>query len=523
MEPVRRRSNIGHSLILIAKAARQHHRRRLGVKALVDITSFFDSSSIEKGHDVKDGGHFKLVLSGKNPGMAGGPTDDESGTRPLGRCSVFYYGVGHMLNDVTSACWFTYLLVFLTDIGLPPRDAAVVMLSGQIADGFTTIFAGELIDRYGHFKVWHAAGSVLVAVSFSSVFGGCLSCKIVGSNSSSMQTIGYSFFAAIFNVGWAATQVSHMSMVNCITLNSTSRVVLASCRNAFAMIANLSLYAVAFVVFQINSSGSVIDVENQYRWIAYSSIFIGCCFVGVFHLGTAEPRLKREAREKGHARISWTYWFKKLLYYQVALVYVLTRLITNVSQAFLAFYVINDLQMAQSSKAVVPAVIYICSFVVSILLQEITWDGWRLKAFYSTGGLLWIVSGSVILFLPSSMNAFMYILSIVIGVANALMMVSGVSMQSFLVGEDLNGCAFVYGSLSFLDKILCGLALSVLESYQSSVPQVRSCHHLHSFFSITRYGLGLVPAFSAFLGLLVTLRMKLPEPHITPLIQPLLE
>ena len=29
---------------------------------------------------------------------------------------------------------------------------------------------------------------------------------------------------------------------------------------------------------------------EQYRWIAYISIAIGCCFVGVFHLGTQEPR-----------------------------------------------------------------------------------------------------------------------------------------------------------------------------------------------------------------------------------------
>ncbi|KAL8062172.1 hypothetical protein ABFX02_02G129900 [Erythranthe guttata] len=444
---------------------------------------------------------------------------DES---PLGRCSVLYYGVGHMLNDITSACWFTYLLVFLTDIGLPPRDAAIVMLAGQVADGFTTVFAGELIDRYGRFKVWHGAGSVLVAVSFSSVFGGCLPCKILGSYSSSMRTVSYSFFAAVFNIGWAATQVSHMSMVNCITLNSTSRVVLASCRNAFTMIANLSVYAVAFVVFNINTKGSIIDVENQYRWIAYSSILIGCCFVVIFHLGTAEPRLKREAREKGHARISWTYWFNKLLYYQVAIVYVLTRLVTNVSQAFLAFYTINDLQMTQSSKALVPAVIYICSFIVSVLLQEITWNRNRVKAFYSCGGLLWMISGAGILFLPISMNYFMYVLSIVIGVANALIMVSGVSMQSFLVGDDLNGCAFVYGSLSFMDKILCGLALSVLESYQSSTEEVRNCHRPNFSLSVTRFGLGLVPAICALIGVLVTLTMKLPEPALVPLMEPLL-
>ncbi|KZV21785.1 major facilitator superfamily domain-containing protein 12 [Dorcoceras hygrometricum] len=449
--------------------------------------------------------------------MAGGNTEEESFVNPLGRCSIFYYGVGHMLNDITSACWFTYLLVFLTDIGLPPSDAAIVMLSGQIADGFTTIFAGELIDRYGHFKLWHCAGSILVAVSFSSVFGGCLPCKIIGSSSLSFETMSYSFFAAVFNVGWAATQVSHMSMVNCITLNSTSRAVLASCRNAFTMLANLSLYVVAFVVFNIDTIRSGINVENQYRWIAFLSIFIGCCFVGIFHFGTEEPRLKREAREKGHARVSWAHWFNKVLYYQVALVYVLTRLVTNVSQAFLAFFVINDLKMIQSSKAVVPAVIYISSFLISVLLQEITWTGQRSRVLYSAGGLLWIISGAGILFLPSSMSSFIYILSVVIGVANALMMVSGVSMQSFLVGRDLNGCAFVYGSLSFMDKILCGLALCILESYQSSTPGVSNDYHPSFQFSVTRYGLGLFPAICSLAGVLVTLCMKLPDPSFTPL------
>ncbi|KAI9156263.1 hypothetical protein LWI28_003197 [Acer negundo] len=126
--------------------------------------------------------------------------DDESFTKPLGRRSVTYYGTGHMLNDITAACWFTYLLLFLTDIGLSPRAAAAVMLSGQIADAFATIFTGELIDRFGHFKIWHGAGSVLVAVSFSSVFGGCMPCTILGTSSVTVETISYCVFAAIFNV-----------------------------------------------------------------------------------------------------------------------------------------------------------------------------------------------------------------------------------------------------------------------------------------------------------------------------------
>ncbi len=53
--------------------------------------------------------------------MVGMGDDEELPTQPPGRLSVFYYGAGHMLNDITAACWFTYLLLFLTDIGLSHR------------------------------------------------------------------------------------------------------------------------------------------------------------------------------------------------------------------------------------------------------------------------------------------------------------------------------------------------------------------------------------------------------------------
>ncbi|CAJ2659019.1 unnamed protein product [Trifolium pratense] len=437
--------------------------------------------------------------------------EDVAFTKALGRGPIFYYGMGHMLNDITAACWFTYLLLFLMDIGFSPRNAAIVMLSGQVADGFATVFVGELIDRFGHFKIWHGAGSILVAISFSSVFGGCLPCTIFTSDSVAFETVSYSVFAAIFNLGWAATQVSHMSMVSCITLNSTSRVALASCRNAFTMVANLSLYGIALLVFSVVNGKTFANVKNQYRWIAYVSIFIGCCFVGIFHLATKEPRLQMDVHGRARGRISWAYWFKRVLYYQVALIYLLTRLIVNVSQAYLAFYVINDLQMDQSAKALVPAIIYISCFIVSIALQEIAWNSKLLKAYFSTGCILWIFCGAVIMLLTKHMSYAMYIVSVFIGIANALMMVTGVSMQNFLIGENLNGCAFVVGSLSFLDKMSCGIALYILQSYQNLSPQLLVNHHQFPP-SITRVGLGLVPAICALLGVIVTLTMDFHHP-----------
>ncbi|KAH0887405.1 hypothetical protein HID58_063501 [Brassica napus] len=435
-----------------------------------------------------------------------GESEDVSFTKPLGRLSVFYYGVGHMLNDITASCWFTYLLLFLTQIGLSPRDAAIVMLSGQVADGFATVFVGELIDRFGHFKIWHTAGSLLVAISFSSVFGGCLPCTILHSNSLTLETLSYSMFAAIFNIGWAATQVSHMAMVNYITLNSTSRVALTSSRNAFSMVANLALYAIALVVFGVSKADTKENTESQYRWIAYSCITVGCCFVVVFLMGTKEPRLRITLRETNRARIPWAYWFRKILYYQVAMVYLLTRLVLNVSQAYLAFFVIDDLQMAQSAKAL-----------------EIPWNGKRLKAYYCAGGIIWMFCGVSVLFLPRSINSFMYAVSVFIGIANALILVTAISMQSVLVGSVLGGCAFVCGSLSFLDKMSCGIALYVLQSHKSGTSPEVVVNSTHSFdFSVTRYGLGLVPAVCSFIGVVVTYFMELDGTIVKPLCQPLL-
>jgi len=61
------------------------------------------------------------------------------------------------------------------------------------------------IDRFGHFKLWHlgapcARRSPLVRLR------GCLVCSLANSSSTGLQAVSYSAFAAIFNVGWAATQ-----------------------------------------------------------------------------------------------------------------------------------------------------------------------------------------------------------------------------------------------------------------------------------------------------------------------------
>ncbi|KAK4738360.1 hypothetical protein R3W88_002057 [Solanum pinnatisectum] len=479
--------------------------------------------------------------------MIGSNVENEE-EKPLGRWSVLAYGVGHVLNDITSTYWNTYLLLYLTSIGMPSKQVAALAITGQFTDATMTIIAGELIDRFGHFKIWHAVGAVLVSAAFSSFYWGvCVPCKIIGIDTPLLQMIGYYMFDILFSGGWSCTQLSHMAMVNGLTLDQTSRVACVSCRNAFTMVSSLIVYGIGFFIF--NSSVKQVEIKEQYHLLATITVLIGCFFVIIFHLGTKEPRVKQVSHKTNPCGSSWKRWLKNGLYYKVACMYVLTRVVTNISQVFLSLYVISDLHMSQSSKALVPAIIYLCSFITSILLQELEWSNHRLKAIFSVGGLLWLFCSAVVLSLPINMNVFMYILSIVIGIANAFMMVTSVGMESELVDKEVEGSAFVYGSLGFVEKVLCGVMLYILESYESKlylsftsnvcISRMKfkslnetlhtyagvtpaACNPAYPCFTVTRFSLGFIPGVAALAGVIVTCFTKFRTSHPEPLAEPLL-
>uniref|UniRef100_A0A8R7VC99 Uncharacterized protein n=1 Tax=Triticum urartu TaxID=4572 RepID=A0A8R7VC99_TRIUA len=93
------------------------------------------------------------------------------------------------------------------------------------------------------------------------------------------------------------------------------------------------------------------------------------------------------------------------------------------------------------------------------------------------------------------------------GAASALVMVTTIGLESSLIGEDHNGCAFVYGFLSFLDKKSCRVALFVLESYGVA----SSCGEARGLNTVSRYGTGLIPVCFAILTLVVTSILRLQD------------
>lgn len=77
------------------------------------------------------------------------------------------FSIGHFYNDLCSAMWFTYLLIFFTNVvGLSNSSAGYLLLLGQVIDAVATPFLGYESDAregfygYGKRKSWHLLGEL---------------------------------------------------------------------------------------------------------------------------------------------------------------------------------------------------------------------------------------------------------------------------------------------------------------------------------------------------------------------------
>lgn len=87
----------------------------------------------------------------------------------------------------------------------------------------TPIF-GILIDKYNKKKFWHIIGSVLVAISFPTIFGSFFQ-SLTG-----LSMLLYILSIIIFQTGWAAVQISHLSMIPMLTRSPLLRADLTAIR-----------------------------------------------------------------------------------------------------------------------------------------------------------------------------------------------------------------------------------------------------------------------------------------------------
>lgn len=143
------------------------------------------------------------------------------------------FGTGHVLPVLGAAMWFAYNVTFFTKVlKLPPKSAGTIILIGQVAGAISTPFIGVWSDQSrckypGRRKVFHLVGVLSVALSFFFIWHECLGCQYAPPD---YQVVYFASFAAVFQFGWAAVQVSQLSLIPELATEKSIKVELNSIR-----------------------------------------------------------------------------------------------------------------------------------------------------------------------------------------------------------------------------------------------------------------------------------------------------
>lgn len=404
--------------------------------------------------------------------------------RSLPLCRRLSYAVGHFLNDLCASMWFTYLLVFYHDVlGFQNTYAGVLLLVGQIADGICTPLIGYESDRtpgcgnYGKRKTWHLVGTLSVALSFSFIFNQCLGCSSLTPQWASL--LFFVPFIVVFQFGWAAVQISHLSLIPELVRCEHAKVELTAYRYAFTVVANITVYGVAYLLFHLQS-GQEADMDvlgpadiPVFRNLSLIVLGIGLVFSLLFHLGTSESRSTPEGdgehspllatrRTTLSELLQWKCWLRQPSFYQVALLYMSTRLMVNLSQTYISMYLINTLGLDKKFIATIPLVMYLSGFLSSFIMKPVSkLIGKSLTYFV---GLLMILAFSYWVLVDKFMGERVYGAAVLLGAGSATVLVISLAMTAELISDQTQSGAFVYGAMSFTDKVANGLAVMVIQS-----------------------------------------------------------
>ncbi len=188
--------------------------------------------------------------------------------------NIYAYSVGHVLNDLTATCWFSFLLYYLTDIiMIDKQKAGWVMLSGQLFDGLATPLVGILSDKFnsriGRRTPWYIFGTFGVIICFSMIFQQCTMCKN-SNNPELWEMVYYITLPSLFNIAWASVQVSHMSLLPSISINRKNRDHMVRLRTAYTFSSQMVCLLLSFIIFYL--------VEDKY--LQYSLLSLICVALG---------------------------------------------------------------------------------------------------------------------------------------------------------------------------------------------------------------------------------------------------
>lgn len=414
------------------------------------------------------------------------------------------YALGHIFNDLAAAMWFSYTLIYLQRVALlKPIVAGALLLLGQIIDAVMTPIFGFLVDRYCKKKIWHVVGSVMVTLSFPVIFGGFVS--------SSTTTAMFVYVASItiFQTGWAAVQISHLSMIPSLTNSALARTDLTAIRYSAQVAAAVIAFVVTWIILPTDGESMVqLDQQDDYKFrnIALILAALGLIATVCFHVflkaslleQTSKPNVEEPAKLSDVTSNRRVSWIGITVLLRVAMLYVASRLFITLATVYLPLYIEETKVDGKQALASVPLVSYVSSFTAALLLKYIN----RIcgtKACYFLGAVIGIIAAVVTEFVGSN-TAVVYIVAVLIGAGSSITMVTALSVTAELIGSRTERSAFVYSIVTFLDKIITGLVVIVIEKWRCSDKEL--CP------TFNRDTLSIVCASSMILGLVTLLSVS---------------
>ncbi|XP_014602409.1 PREDICTED: major facilitator superfamily domain-containing protein 12-like [Polistes canadensis] len=418
------------------------------------------------------------------------------------------YALGHIFNDLAAAMWFSYTLIYLQKVALmEPIMAGTLLLLGQIVDAFTTPIFGFLVDRYCKKKIWHIIGSVLVTFSFPMIFGG------FANSPNSIIVFFYILSIVIFQIGWAAVQISHLSMIPSLTSSLLGRTELTAIRYSAQVSAAVVVFIVTWIVLPNNGESMVLLDENddyKFKNIVIVITGIGLTATILFHIFLKGNLLENGNQSQSKMNIeesTWLLdglsgprrsWFATSILLRVAMLYVASRLFITLATVYLPLYIEETAVGGKQALATVPLVSYLSSFIAALLLKYMN-RSCGTKICYLTGAFIGILSAAITEF-GGSHGIITYLIAILIGAGSSITMVTALSVTAEIIGPRTEKSALVYSIVTFLDKVITGLVVVLIERWR--------CHQQELCPNYNRDTLAIVCASSMLLGLVTLLSVS---------------
>ena len=209
-------------------------------------------------------------------------------------------------------------------------------------------------------------------------------------------------------------------------------------------------------------------------------------------------------------------WLTLPVFYLCGTCYIAMRVYVIIFGSFISFYIVDVLEMGSIDKhgrlpfnlALIPLIIYFFSASGALGLGK----------FYSTFGhkralllglLLCGICMTFLYLLTPQHSWLMYILAVPIGLSQALTLCTGINLISEVIGRHGKNGGVVFGSYSFVEKIVTGVIIYLVSS--SSAYSKEPEDLMLSDITFIRLTLVLIPGASCFLGVLCVLFYQIPD------------